>query len=47
MAQRRRTLFLVPEHSTWAMMLLGRWLNGLSPEVKASIDGRVIHDHQV
>jgi hypothetical protein len=23
------------------------WLYGLSPEGKASIDGRVIHDHQV
>ena len=39
----------VPEPSTWAMMLLGfagHWLHGLSPEVKANIDGRLIHDHQ-
>jgi hypothetical protein len=27
--------------------LRGHWLHGLSPEVKASIDGRLIRDHQV
>jgi hypothetical protein len=26
--------------------LRGRWLHGLSPEVEASIDRRVIHNHQ-
>ena len=40
----------VPEPATWAMMtprLRWRWVHGLSPEVKARIDGRLIHDHQV
>ena len=40
----------VPEPSTWAMMILGfDWhrLHGLSPEVKPTIDGRLIHDHRV
>jgi hypothetical protein len=29
-----------------ASRLRRRWLHGLSPEVKASIDGRLIDDHQ-
>jgi hypothetical protein len=38
----------VPEPSTWVMMLLGfaGWLR-VSTEVKASIDGHLIHDNQV
>jgi hypothetical protein len=27
--------------------LRGHWLHGVSPEVKASTDGRLIRDHQV
>src|ERR1700682_2078808 len=41
--RRSRALHLVHD-DPW---LCWRWLHGLSPEVKASTNGRLIHDHRV
>jgi hypothetical protein len=42
------TITPVPEPATWVLMVLGfAWLGFMaSAEVKAGVDGRLIHEHQ-